>query len=87
MRPGTRIILTDHCRRAMAKRSVTEEEIRRAIAQGQWEEGKEGRKRAEVVIPYEAKWRGKYYSHKRVRVVFEDRVWAVVVVTVIALYF
>lgn len=76
-----------HAKERMEERGATEEEVIKAIEQGERFSAKFGRTGFRHNFPFEGKWRGRKYNTKQVEVyaVEEKEDW--VIITVMAKYF
>ncbi|MBC7224901.1 MAG: DUF4258 domain-containing protein [Anaerolineae bacterium] len=76
-----------HALARMKERGATEEEVRKAVEQGERFDAKFGRTGFRCNFPFDGEWRGRYYRTKQVEVyaVLEDDGW--LVITVITRYF
>ena len=76
----------DHARLQMTERGVTVEEVETVIEHGSLSDARESRLARELVFTEGYPWLGRYYPHKRVRVIFVRQAENVVIVTVYSYY-
>jgi len=79
--------LTSHALEQMIERGATEEETKKAIAQGAREPAKRGRFIYRLNFQYNAEWQGKFYAIKQVAPVVAEAQNEIIVVTVYTFYF
>jgi hypothetical protein len=91
-RGGSGIKITEkdlhpHLKARMQQRGVTQQEIERALNEGQEAtDAKPGTFGKVVVLPYQAEWEGKFYEQKEVTVYYKIKEGRFVFLTVKARY-
>ena len=70
----------------MPERGVSENEVREVAARGQTAEARGERQALELVLAYNDYWQGRFYEHKKVKIVYVDEGSDRVVITVYAYY-
>ena len=75
-----------HVLEQMEERSVAKEEVLRVIEHGEPSDAREPRYGRAMVFTEGYHWKGRYYPHKRVRVILAREPGKVVVVTVYSYY-
>ncbi len=87
---NTRFTLEDihpHLKARMQQRGVTQQEIERALSEGQEAaDAKPGTLGKVMVLPYQAEWEGRFYEQKEVTVYYRIKDERVVPLTVKARY-
>ncbi len=80
------IVYTYHATIQMPLRGVTESEIYDVLATGVLSEGRAGTQIRQKVLTAGYDWKGRYYPHKEVAIVFDDTSEPLVVITVMTRY-
>lgn len=81
------IVFSNHAREQMLLRGASEEEVKRAVDQGEASPAKKERVSFTKNFPFDAKWKGEYYSTKQVKVIAKKESGSFIVVTVFTFYF
>lgn len=81
------IIFSAHARKQMVERGASEEDVIRAIREGERERGKKDRWMYRLNIEYNASWEGKQYGMKQVAPVVAEEGGKLIVVTVYTFFF
>lgn len=81
------IIFSKHSLERMIIRGASKEDVKRAIYEGERCLAKRGKYAFIKNFPYEAKWKGMYYSTKQLKVIVKEESGKYIVVTVFAFYF
>lgn len=84
---GKRIIFSNHAKIKMTDRGASEDEVLKAIKEGSSEPARKNRIMFRRNLPFNATWRGKYYSVKQVAPVVAAQNDELVVITVYVYYF
>ncbi len=78
---------SQHALEQIKDRGTSEEEIERAIREGEISPAKKGRIAFRKNFPFNAKWKGKYYEVKQVLPILVEEKGHWIVVTVYVFYF
>ena len=81
------IIFSKHGLEQMEIRGASKEEVKETIYEGEESPAKKGRVSFIKNFPFEAKWKGQYYSTKQLRVIVKKESGRYVVITVFTFYF
>jgi hypothetical protein len=82
-----KVIISEHAKESIKLRGTSEEEVKLTIFESDWETVRDGRLKAEKNFPFNNVWYDKWYSVKRVKVIFIDDPDEITVVTTITFYF
>jgi len=81
------IWFSHHAQERMALRGTSQDEVERAIKEGQREPAREGRFACRLNFEFHGQWQGSHYHVKQVVPVVAEEADRLVVVTVFVLYF
>jgi len=81
------IRLSAHARGYLRRRGFTEHEVQVAIRTAAWLTAQAGRLEASAEFPFAGDWNGRYYQTKRVRPIFVENPWEIVVITVYTYFY
>jgi len=79
---GKRIIIIEHARDRIKNRGANISEVEETIKKGQRYEVRYSRQAKEMVFPYGKKWQDKFYSQKKIRVIYKEEKNQLIVITV-----
>ncbi len=81
------IVFSQHAIDQITDRGTSEDEVKRALQEGEQIPAKKGRIAFRKNFPYNAEWKGKHYEIKQIMPVVAEEAGATVVVTVYVFYF
>jgi len=81
------VIFSRHALEQLADRGATQEEVVKAVQEGERVPAKVGRLAFRKNFPYEEKWKNKYYEIKQVMPIVVEEGGKFVVITVYVFYF
>jgi hypothetical protein len=81
------IVFSRHAMARCAGRGASEEDVTRAIREGQREPAQRGLWVYRLNLQYQREWAGKWYAVQQVAAIVEERADRLVVVTVYTFYF
>ncbi len=81
------IRLSAHAQEQAIFRGATQSEIEEAISHAAWQQAANGRLECGKDFQFDSLWNGRSYATKRVRPIFVEEPWEIVVVTVYVYYF
>ncbi len=81
------IVFSQHALDQLVDRGASEEEIRRAIQEGEEVPAKKGRRAFRKNFVFDSRWKGKHYEMKQVMPIVVEEARETVVVTVYVFYF
>ncbi|MBE0415039.1 MAG: DUF4258 domain-containing protein [Dehalococcoidia bacterium] len=77
-----KVIIIDHARERIQERGATEEEVRETLSKGKELKAAGKRTVKEMVFPFNARWQGRFYPRKKLRVIYAEQGDDLVVITV-----
>ena len=81
------IVFSQHALGQFADRGASEDEVKRAIQEGEKGPAEKGRMAFRKNFPFNAKWKGRHYEIKQVMPVVAEESSELLVVTVYVFYF
>ena len=81
------VYFTKHSIESMRKRGVSEDEVKTAISNAQWQTSKWEKLECNFEFEYNKKWNAKHYNKKQVVPIFVEEEEKIVIITVYAFYF
>jgi hypothetical protein len=85
--PNKPVVFSTHARQRLRERGTTEEDVRRAIREGQREPAQRGFFLYRLNLQFKREWDGRYYAVQQVAPIVAEKSDELVVITVYTFYF